>query len=64
MDEYMKKKEQQWKWKSWYLYGQNNLDETKTSLSVCQNLHPTRIPLGSVKLEERDRAEKEGIQPW
>lgn len=63
MDEYMKKKEQQWKWKSWYLYEQNNLDETKASLSVCQNLHPTRIPLGSAKLEERDRAEKEGIQP-
>ena len=65
MDEYIKKKEQQQKWKTWYLCEQNYLGRTKAGLGVCQNSYPTRIPLGSAKLGfddgKRHRGKKEGI---
>lgn len=67
MDEYIKRKEQQQKLKSWYLYEQNYLDGAKAGLGVCQNSYPTQIPLGSANLGfddgERHGAKKEGIQP-
>jgi len=66
MDECIKKKEQQWKWKSWYLYEQNYLHGTKAGLGVYQNSYPAWFPLGSATLDSDDgrhRAKKEGIQP-